>query len=121
MDFKKQKPIYMQIADTLCERIMADKWSTDERIPSVRDIAATLGVNPNTAMRAFEYLQSNEIIYPRRGEGYFLDKQAKKQIIKLHRQQFMQDEVPYFLNRMKMLGITWEDLQQASSQSHPAS
>ena len=112
MDFKKSKPIYMQIADSLCERILADEWASEERIPSVRDIAAELGVNPNTAMRAFDYLQNAEIIYPRRGEGYFLDKQAKKQILNMHRKEFLRDEAPYFLNRMKMLGITWEDLQK---------
>ena len=111
MDFKKQKPIYMQIADTLCERVLADEWGADERIPSVRDIAANLGVNPNTAMRAFDYLQNTGIIYPRRGEGYFLDKDAKEQILKMHRNEFLRDEVPYFLGRMKMLGITWENLQ----------
>lgn len=112
MDFKKQKPIYMQIADTLCERILADEWSAEERIPSVRDIAATLGVNPNTAMRAFDYLQNAEIIYPRRGEGYYLAGQAKAQILKMHRRQFLQDEAPYLLNRMKVLGITWDDLKE---------
>ena len=110
MDFKKQKPIYMQMADSICERILADEWASDERIPSVRDVAATLGVNPNTAMRAFEYLQNNEIIYPRRGEGYFLSQQARQQILNLHRRQFLEDEAPYFLNRMKLLGISWEEI-----------
>lgn len=117
MDFKKSKPIYMQIADTMCERILADEWEADGRIPSVRDVAAALGVNPNTAMRAFDYLQSEEIIYPRRGEGYFLDKQAKKHILKMHRRQFMEDEAPYFLNRMKMLGISWEELRELRIES----
>ncbi len=55
MDFKKQKPIYLQIADTLCERIVAGEWQVDERVPSVRDVAAELGVNPNTVMRTYDY------------------------------------------------------------------
>ena len=66
MDFKKQKPIYQQIADTLCERIVGGQWKGDDRIPSVRDVAIQLGVNPNTVMRSFDHLQQAEIIYNRR-------------------------------------------------------
>ena len=117
MDFKKQKPIYMQIADTLCERILADEWETDNRIPSIREVAASLGVNPNTAMRAFDFLQNEEIIYPQRGEGYYLSGKAKKNILKLHRKEFLQEEAPYFLNRMKILGITWDELQELTNKN----
>ena len=59
MDFKKQKPIYLQIADTLSERILAGEWQVDERVPSVRDVAAELGVNPNTVMRTYDYRREN--------------------------------------------------------------
>lgn len=117
MDFKKQKPIYLQIADTLCERIMAGEWDIDERVPSVRDVAAELGVNPNTVMRTFDHLQQSEIIYNRRGVGYFVDQDARKKILNLHRQNFITEELPYFFQRMNMLGITMEDLQQLRTQS----
>lgn len=110
MEFKKSKPIYMQIADTICERILADEWQADERVPSVREVAADLGVNPNTVMRSYDFLQNAEVIYPKRGEGYFLDKQAKPRIIKMHRKSFLADEAPYFVSRMKMLGLTWDNL-----------
>ena len=112
MDFKKQKPIYMQIADSLCERIVAGEWQQDERIPSVREVAASLGVNPNTVMRTFDYLQSSEIIYNRRGVGYFVSDKAPDRIEAMHKQYFLEEEVPYFLNRMKMLGSTWEELNE---------
>ena len=110
MDFKKQKPIYLQIADTLCERIVAKEWQEDERVPSVRDVAAELGVNPNTVMRTYEYLQNAEIIYNRRGVGYFVDPKAGARIQKMHRQEFINDELPYFVQRMNMLGFTWDEL-----------
>lgn len=119
MDFKKSKPIYMQIADTLCERILSGEWEEGNRIPSIREVAAALGVNPNTAMRSFDFLQMNDIIYPQRGEGYYLTPKAKDNVLALHRKEFLQDEAPYLLNRMKLLGITWEELQQASPKSHP--
>ena len=95
MDFKKQKPIYLQIADTLCERIVAGEWQVDERVPSVRDVAAELGVNPNTVMRTYDY---------------FVEPKAGERIRKMHRQEFLDDELPYFVQRMNMLGFTWEEL-----------
>lgn len=127
MDFKKQKPIYLQIADTLCERIVASEWGVDERMPSVRDVAAELGVNPNTVMRTYEYLQGKEIIYNRRGVGYFVETKANERILKIHRQDFINDELPYLVQRMNMLGLTWEDLmaesqtkKEAGRDDHPA-
>ena len=110
MDFKKQKPIYLQIADTLCERIVAGEWQVDERVPSVRDVAGELGVNPNTVMRTYDYLQNAEIIYNRRGVGYFVETKAGERIRKMHRQEFLDDELPYFVQRMNMLGFTWDEL-----------
>ena len=99
MDFKKQKPIYLQIADTLCERIVAGEWQVDERVPSVRDVAAD-----------YDYLQNAEIIYNRRGVGYFVEPKAGERIRKMHRQEFLDDELPYFVQRMNMLGFTWDEL-----------
>lgn len=112
MDFKKQKPIYLQIADSLCERILSGEWAADERIPSVRDVAGTLGVNPNTVMRTFDYLQSSQIIYNRRGVGYFVDPQAKKYIVSLQKETFIHEELPTFYHQMRLLGLTFDDLKE---------
>ncbi|MCQ2260200.1 MAG: GntR family transcriptional regulator [Bacteroidales bacterium] len=112
MDFKKQKPIYLQIADSLCERILSDEWVADERVPSVRDVAGTLGVNPNTVMRTFDYLQTSQIIYNRRGVGYFVDPQAKKHILNLQKEAFVHEELPTFYHQMQLLGLTFDDLKE---------
>ncbi len=110
MDFKKQKPIYQQIADTLCERIVNRELPVEERMPSVRDVAIQLGVNPNTVMRTFEYLQQAEIIYNKRGVGYFVSSDATDRILALHRKEFIEEELPAFLQKMKMLGLTFDDI-----------
>lgn len=112
VDFKKQKPIYLQIADSICERIMSGELPPDGRVPSVRDVAVDLCVNPNTVMRTFEYLQQNEIIFNRRGVGYFVEPKATERIIKLHRQSFIDDELPYFIQKMKMLGLTLKEVEE---------
>lgn len=111
MDFKKQKPIYLQIADSLCERMAAGEWEADGRIPSVRDVAVELGVNPNTVMRSFDYLQGLEVIYNRRGLGYFVAADAADKIIREQRKSFLEDEWPAIAQRMKMLGISLDELK----------
>lgn len=112
MDFRKQRPIYLQIADNLCGRILNDEWNEEERMASVRDIATELEVNPNTVLRTFEYLQNNEIIYNRRGVGYFVSAKAKQRIMKMQRNIFLHEEWPAVLQRIKMLGITLEELSK---------
>ena len=112
MDFKKQKPIYQQRADTMCERIVDGEWNADDRIPSVRDVAIQLGVNPNTVMRTFDYLQQTEIIYNKRGVGYFVAPDATKRIQQMKRKEFIDDELPAFMQKMNLLGITIDDLKE---------
>ena len=71
MDFKNYKAIYLQIADRICDEILLGTYGEEERIPSVREYASVVEVNANTAMRAFDYLQSLQVIYNKRGIGYF--------------------------------------------------
>lgn len=78
MDFHAEKPIFLQIADTICDRILSGQLKGDERIPSVREYGAEVGVNPNTMMRAYEKLTTEEIIYNKRGIGYFVSADARE-------------------------------------------
>lgn len=110
MEFRKQKPIYLQIADRLMEQILSGDPAEDERMPSVRDVATSMGVNPNTVMRTFEYLQGEEIIYNRRGVGYFVAADARKKILAEQRREFLEEELPLIKQRMKMLGIGIDEL-----------
>lgn len=112
MDFKKQKPIYQQIADTLCERIVGSELKADERMPSVREVAIQLGVNPNTVMRTFDYLQQTEIIYNKRGVGYFVFADAADKVLALHRKEFVEEELPALVQKMNMLGLSFDDLKK---------
>ena len=113
MDFKKQKPIYLQIADQLCERMLQGEWQEGERMASVRDVAAGLGVNPNTVQRAFAWLEEQGIIASQRGIGYFLAGSACAIIRKEQREQFIQEEWPEVLRRMEVLGLRLEELINA--------
>ena len=110
MEFRKQKPIYLQIADRLMEQILAGELKEEDRVPSVRDVAEAMGVNPNTVMRTFEFLQSNEIINNRRGVGYFVSPDAKQKILAEQRREFLENDLPLIKQKMKILGIDPKEL-----------
>ncbi len=112
MEFIEKQPIYKQIADYFCENILLDKWKANERIPSVRDIAVTMEVNPNTAMRAFIYLQDLGIIYNKRGIGYFVSEDGYNKALELKRQDFIEKEMPEFIKTMKLLNFSCKEMEE---------
>ena len=81
MDFRDTKAIYLQIADRICDEVLVGKFAEDSRIPSVREYAAVVEVNANTVMRSFDQLQSQGIIYNKRGIGYFVAAGARERIM----------------------------------------
>ncbi len=110
MDFKANKPIYLQIVDFCFQHILTEEWLENDRIPSVRELAMTLQVNPNTAMRAFEYMQSEEIIYSKRGMGYYVAENARGQISKLQKKEFFEEVLPETFRSMNLLDISIDDI-----------
>ena len=105
MDFHGDKPIYLQIADVFCDNILCGKLKADERIPSVREYGADIGVNPNTVMRVYEKLTAEEIIYNKRGIGYFVSPDARKKILAAQRADFLEKDVPAILRKMQLLEL----------------
>ena len=85
MKFKESKSIYLQIADRICDEILQGQYTEEERIPSVREYAATVKVNANTVVRTYDYLQGQEIIHNKRGIGYFVPAGPKARIIALRK------------------------------------
>ena len=113
MIFTNDKAIYIQMADRLCDEILAGKYKDDDRIPSVREYAVMLEVNANTAVKAFDELSRANIIYNKRGLGYFVTPGAKKQILKERKQEFMKERLPELFRQMQLLDITLEDVKVA--------
>ena len=105
MEFNENKPIYLQISDAISERILSGEIKPEDRIPSVREYGASIGVNPNTVMRSYEKLTSDGIIYNKRGIGYFVASEAREIILAEDRRRFMEEELPAFIRRMHLLGI----------------
>ena len=116
MLFSNDKAIYIQIADRLCDEILAGKYKDDDRIPSVREYAVLLEVNTNTAVKAYDELARANIIYNKRGLGYFVTPGAKKQILKERKQEFMKERLPELFRQMRLLGIGIEEVCKAWEQ-----
>jgi len=112
MEFRDKQAIYMQIADYFGNNIMQDLWQTDEKVPSVRQLAIDLEVNPNTVMRTYTHLQDTGVIYNKRGIGYFVSPNAKAILIDMIKQQFIEIELPEFYRKMELIGLTFKDLEE---------
>ncbi|MBP5338181.1 MAG: GntR family transcriptional regulator [Prevotella sp.] len=113
MNFNSDKAIFLQMADRLCDEILAGTYKDDDRVPSIREYAVLLEVNTNTAVKAYEELSRANIIYNKRGLGYFVTPGAKQQILTERKQTFMKEQLPELFRQMRLLGITLEDVKVA--------
>lgn len=111
MEFKDTQAIYLQIGDYVCEQILLGRWNEGDRILSVRELGVALQVNPNTVMRTFDFLQSIDIIFNKRGVGYFVSENAKNKIITYRRKQFIEQELPLFFKNINILGMTFDEIK----------
>lgn len=111
MQFKESQPIYLQIAERLCNQILAGDLRADERLPSVRELAVMVEVNPNTIVRSYADLEQNQLIYKQRGKGYFVAPDAQSMLLEKRRQAFMQTTLPEVFQQMKQLDISLETVQ----------
>ncbi len=111
MQFRESQAIYLQIADYVCEKILLKEWKSDERIPAVRELAVQLEVNPNTVMRAYEFLQQQEIIYNQRGIGYFVSPGAFKNAVQYRKNEFMEKDLPQLFRTIYLLDMELDELK----------
>ena len=112
MQFKDHKPIFLQIAERICDEILGGKYPEGERLPSVREYAAEVEVNVNTVVRSFEWLSQKDIIYNKRGMGYYTSLGSKETVRESLREAFFQETLPEFVRQMKNLGITGEEVEK---------
>ena len=105
MEFNSPKGIYQHIADQVRDRIAAGDWKGGDKIPSLRESAVHMGVNPNTVARAYQSLLNSQVIENRRGLGYFVMPYAREKIMEKMRKQFIEEELPRLFHSMDKLEI----------------
>jgi GntR family transcriptional regulator len=112
MEFRDNEAIYLQIAAFVSENILMGKWPAEQKIPSVRDLAVELEVNPNTVMRSYEFLQNQGVIYNKRGLGLFVALDGYDKIKAYRRERFIEQDLQGIFRNMYLLDINFEEMQQ---------
>jgi GntR family transcriptional regulator len=110
MEFRDKKAIYLQIAGVFCENILARKWNEEDKIPSIREMAVELEVNPNTALRTYSYLQDCGVIYNKRGIGYFVSIGGYQKTLELVRNQFIEKDLPDVFRTLDLVRLSIDDV-----------
>jgi DNA-binding transcriptional regulator YhcF (GntR family) len=112
VEFRESQAIYLQIADMLCENVLSGSWKPGDRVPSIRELAESIAVNPNTVVRAYAFLQEHGIVHNQRGIGYFVADNARQITRDLERKRFLSRELPRVFRTMKLLDIGFDDLRK---------
>lgn len=112
MEFRDNEAIYLQIAGYVSENILLGRWAVEQRIPSVREIAVDLQVNPNTVVRAYELLQQQGVIENKRGIGFFTNTDAVDKIKLFKKERFLQQDLPEFFKTIYLLNIELHDIAE---------
>ncbi|MFW5728622.1 MAG: GntR family transcriptional regulator [bacterium] len=110
MQFSGSQSIYLQISDYICENILQKTWEEGDRIPSIREMAVSVEVNPNTVLRSYAHLQDQGIIENRRGIGYFVSDGGYEETRRMKTTEFVEQELPRIFRIMQLIDMSIEDL-----------
>ncbi len=113
MEFSNGQPIYLQISDMILEKILRKDWTAGMKIPSIREIATEMEVNPNTVVRTYNFLQESGMVQNRRGIGYYVTEDARERTLSDLKTRFLTVELPEVVRKMHLLRIGMDELHQA--------
>lgn len=114
-DFHTSQPIFVQIRQRLTEMILRGSVGEGDALPSVRQIAADLSVNPLTVTKAFEALVDVGVVEKRRGLGMFVKTGARAELLAHEREKFLKEDWPRIAAQIKALDLDLQSLLSASA------
>lgn len=103
--FDNERPIYIQLVEMIRVDIVSGKYQKGDKLPSVRELALIMQVNPNTMQKALSELEQEKLIYTERTNGKYVTKDEK--LIEKTKKELAQDKVNSYLNSMKSIGIDY--------------
>lgn len=109
-ELSNDRPIYSQIVETIKLRIVSGYYPAGEKLPSVRELAAEAGVNPNTMQKAFTELESSGLLITMRTSGRVVTENGM--LIQEAKEAIARNEVEQFLEKMKKLGYELEEARE---------
>lgn len=104
--FDNKRPIYIQLVEMIRIDIVSGKFKKGQKLPSVRELALMMKVNPNTMQKALVELEDEKLIYTERTNGKYVTEDEK--LIEKIKKQLAQEKVNNYLNSMKNIGISYE-------------
>ena len=112
INYKSTKGIFLQIAENICQQILAGKLNAGDRIPSVRDLSGEYEVNRNTLLRTYSLLEESGVFTNKRGIGFFVSENAVEIILEKEKKEFFQTEMPELIQKVKLLKLTENDMSE---------
>jgi GntR family transcriptional regulator len=107
--FQSSQPIYLQLADRLNRQIVSGELKPGDKLPSVREMAVSSKVNPNTVQRTYRELEASGIVESRRGQGTFVTE--NEEILFSTREKLKKDQIENFIQVMHDMGYENEEIQ----------
>ncbi|WP_221566676.1 GntR family transcriptional regulator [Alkalihalobacillus sp. TS-13] len=107
--FQSTQPIYSQLADKINRQILSRELKPGDKLPSVRELALQVNVNPNTVQRTYRELEGMKIVESKRGQGTFVTED--QEILKTMRERLKKDEISQFVKGMHAMGYTDEEIE----------
>ena len=104
--FDNDRPIYIQLVEQLKEYIVAGKFKAGEKLPSVREFAMQIKVNPNTVQKALAEIENQKLIYTERTNGKFVTE--NEELIENVKKELANQKVQKYFQDMHKLGIDKE-------------
>ncbi len=107
-EFEASKPIYIQIAEQVFQRIVRGEISPGDKLPSVREMAIQSGVNPNTIQRSYSEMERMGVVETKRGQGTFVIN--RNEIVIELKQQLQNEMISSFVTSMQELGLSKQEM-----------
>ncbi len=114
-DWTDDQPIYRQLRDKVAAAIIEGALKEEEPLPSVRNIAVELQINPITASKAYQELVAEGLVERRRGLGMFIIEGARSRLLADERTRFLEIEWPRIVERIEALGLNMKELLVAAT------
>jgi GntR family transcriptional regulator len=114
-EWNDNQPIYRQLRDRVVAMILEGVLKEGDPLPSVRNVAAELRVNPLTVLRGYQQLVDEELVEKRRGLGMFVKIDSRKLLLRGEREKFLSEEWPRICATMERLGFSPKELLEATN------
>lgn len=115
ISWNDKDPIYRQLHDRLIEMILEGVFRDGDVLPSVRQVAADLRINPITVSKAYQMLVDESLVEKRRGLGMYVGEGATEDLLRIERERFLSEEWPLIVERISRLGLSADELLKGSA------